>query len=103
MVLKTFGNFTTDCSKAVMVLVLIMCSIVDLLQGVSYWIRFFLVLIFSVPFSIVITLPGEECAGPYASRAFVCLFWPNFVSFSLRVGIIGWLRRVIVALPELFI
>ena len=58
---------------------------------------------FFSPFTIVITSLGEEGAGLCASRAFVCLFAPvNVCPFSLPLGISGWLRLVIVALPGLF-
>ena len=58
-----------------------------------------------IPFSIVITSLGEERAGLCASRAlFVCFvrvsfFFFFFFHFSLPLGVGGWLRFVIVALP----
>ena len=56
-----------------------------------------------IPFSIVITSRGEEGAGLYAIRAFVCCFVrASFCPFSLALGVGGWLRFVIVALPGLF-
>ena len=46
---------------------------------------------------------GEENAGLYASRAFVCVSCMRlFLSFSLPLGVGGWLRIVTVALPGLF-
>ena len=64
-----------------------------------------LVLMFvSVLFSIVITSLGEERAGLYASRAFLCFsFMSYFLSLSLPLGVKSWLRLVIVALPGHFI
>ena len=55
--------------------------------------------------SIVITSRWEEGGGLYASRAFVCLFVLyvlGFCPFSLPLGVGGWLRFVIVALPGFF-
>ena len=46
---------------------------------------------------------GEEGAGLYPSRAFVCLFCTySFCNFSLPLGVGGWMRFVIMALPGLF-
>ena len=45
-----------------------------------------------------ITSLREEGSGLCASRAFVCLF----LSFSLPLGVGGWLWFAIVALPGLF-
>ena len=60
------------------------------------------VLVFFSPFSIMITSLGEERAGLCASRAFVYFSPVNFCPFSLSLGVRGWLRLVIVALPGLF-
>ena len=58
---------------------------------------------FIIPFSIVITSLGEDGTGLCASRAFVCLFCTvSFCRFSLPLGVGGWLRFIIVALPGLF-
>ena len=58
---------------------------------------------FSVHFSILITLLGEEGAGLCASRTFVCLFCAFiFLSFFFPLGVEGWLRFVIVAYPGPF-
>ena len=58
---------------------------------------------FFIPFSIVTTSLGEEGASLCVSRAFVCLFCTcYFCHFSLPLGVGGWLRFVIVALPGLF-
>ena len=57
---------------------------------------------FAFRFSIVITSLGEEGAGLCASRAFVCFVRVSFCHFSLPLGVGGWLRFVIVALPGLF-
>ena len=57
-------------------------------------------MLFVLPVNIVITSLGEEGAG----RAFVCLFSTcYFCHFSLPLGVGGWLRFVIVALPGLFL
>ena len=56
---------------------------------------------FAIPFSIVITSLGEDGAGLYASRAFVCFVRVSFCHVS-RLGVGGWQRFVIVALPGLF-
>ena len=64
---------------------------------------FSLALLFvSSPFSIVIASLGEERAVLCASRAFVYFARVNFYNFSLPLGVRGWLRLVIVALPGLF-
>ena len=55
---------------------------------------------FVVPFSIVMNSLGENGAGLCASRAFVCFV--SFCHFSLPLGVGGWLRFMIVALPVLF-
>ena len=58
---------------------------------------------FSVCFSILITSLGKEGAGLCASRTCVCLFCGCvFLSFSLLLGVEGWLRFVIVAYPVWF-
>ena len=55
---------------------------------------------FPVMFSIVITSLGEDRAGLYASCAFVGLCIYALLSFSLPLGIGGWLVIVIVTFPE---
>ena len=60
---------------------------------------------FVIPFSIVITSLGEEGASLCASRAFVCFVCVTcsfVIHFSFPLGVAGWLRFVIVALPGLF-
>ena len=59
---------------------------------------------FFCPFSILITLLGEEGAGYCAYRAFVCELCTRLicVNFSLPPGAGGWLRLLLVALPGLF-
>ena len=49
---------------------------------------------------MIISLGNEE-AGLCAFRAFVCLFCTCYF-FSVPLGVSGWLRFVIVALPGLF-
>ena len=64
---------------------------------------FFFFFFFFSHFSIVITSLWEERARLCASRAFVCLFCTRYLyPFSLPLGVRGWLRLVIVALPGLF-
>ena len=50
----------------------------------------------------MITSFGEEGAGLCASRVYVCFVRVSFCHFSLGLGVGGWLRFVIVALPGLF-
>ena len=57
------------------------------------------VYVFYCPFSILITLLGEEGAGLCAYRAFV---YKLCVTFSLPPSVRGWLRLLLVALPGLF-
>ena len=59
------------------------------------------VFVFS-PVSTAVTLLGEERAGLCAFRACVCFALVGLCLFSLPLDIRGWLRLVIVALPELF-
>ena len=57
---------------------------------------------FVITLSIVIPSLGKDGAGLCASRAFVLLFLlVSFCHFSLSLGVGGWLRFVIVALPGL--
>ena len=50
-----------------------------------------------------VTTLGEEGAGLCASRTFLCLFCVcMFLSFSLPLGVEGWLLFVIVAYPGPF-
>ena len=60
------------------------------------------VLVFFSPFSLVITSFGEERAGLYAFRAFICFALVGLCLFPLPLGARDWLRLVIVALPGLF-
>ena len=63
---------------------------------------FYFVLVFFSPFSIAITLLGQERANLSAFRMFVrfALVW--FCLFPLPLGVLDGLRLVIVALPGLF-
>ena len=97
----------TDRSKEVVpVLFLILCSFVIYTKGaVVNVLKFSRALCprFSVCFSILITSLGEEGAGLCASRTFNCVFCACiFLSFSLPLGVGGWLRLVIVAYPSPF-
>ena len=58
------------------------------------------VLMFFSPFSIAITSLGEKRAGLCVFCASVCLFCTHFFFFFL--GVRGWLRLVILALPGFF-
>ena len=61
---------------------------------------------FFCPFSILITLLGEEGAGLCAYRAFVCYLCTHYtiicITFSLPPGVGGWMRLLLVALHGLF-
>ena len=63
---------------------------------------YYFVLVFFRPFSIAISLLGEERANLSAFRRFVqfALVW--FCQFPLPVHVLDGLRLVIVALPGLF-
>ena len=50
----------------------------------------------------MITSLGEDGAGLCASREFVYFARVNFCPFPLPLGISGWLRLLIVALPGRF-
>ena len=57
---------------------------------------------FVIPFSNVITSLGEAGAVCASVHLFVCFVRVSFCHFSLPLGVGGWLRFVIVALPGLF-
>ena len=62
------------------------------------------VYVFFCPFSILITLHGEEGAGLLCLSC-ICLLAMHTlicVTFSLPPGVGGWLRLLLVALPGLF-
>ena len=67
----------------------------------SYFVSFFVLVVFS-PFSIVITLLGEERANPHAFCTFVRFVLVWICPLPLPLGVCEGLRFVIVALPELF-
>ena len=62
----------------------------------------YFVLVFFSPFSIAITLLGEERANLSAFRTFVRFVLVWFYQFPLPLGVWKGLRFVIVALPGLF-
>ena len=62
----------------------------------------YFVLVFFSPFSITITLLGEERANLSAFRTFVRFVLVWFYRFPLPLGVWKELRFVIVALPGLF-
>ena len=74
--LKPSVVYATDRSKAVVpVLLLFFVALWFVLRGTSCLVLpCTFSLCFFRPFSIVVTLLGEEGAGLCASRAFVCLF-----------------------------
>ena len=94
------------CSRKAVVLVsfLFCAALWRLLLGVPCWIlTCSLFSCFSVLFSSVFTSPGDDKAGLYASRAFVCLSCMRyFLSFFCSCLDRGWLWLVIMALPGLF-
>ena len=99
--------YAADRSKAVVPMLFLFCvALWFILRGASFFKVFprSLSSCFVIPFSIVITSLGEEGAGLCASRAYICLFvlYVSFCHFSLPLGVVGWLRFVIVALPGLF-
>ena len=97
--------YATDSSKAVVPMLFLFFMALWLYYGAIH-VKSCLALCsrdFFNPFSIVITLVGEERAGLCTSRAFVCLFYTRyFCPFSLSLDVGGWLRLVILALPGLF-
>ena len=98
--------YATDRSKAVVPVLFLFCVAMWLiLRGASCFklLPCSLSSCCFIPFSIAITLFGEDGAGLCASYAFVCLFCTcRFCPFSLPLGVWGWLRLVTVALPGLF-
>ena len=62
----------------------------------------YFVLVFSSPFSIAITLPGEERTNLSAFRTFVRFARVWFRLFPLPSGVLEGLWLLIVALPGLF-
>ena len=90
---------------------LILCGFVVFTTGhfmfslALFFVHVFICFFFS-SFSIVITSHVEERAGLCASVLLVHLFvyfaCIDFSPFSLTLGVMGWLRLVIVALPGLF-
>ena len=62
----------------------------------------YFIFVFFSPFSIAITLLGEERANLSVFRTFVRFVLVWFCRFSLPLGVWEGLRFVIVALPGLF-
>ena len=98
--------YSTDRSKAVVpVLVLLFLALWFILRG--DWLYVFpcviLFLCFFSPFSIAITLLGEERANLSAFRTFVRFVLVWICRFPLPLGVWEGLRFVIVALPGLFL
>ena len=96
--------YSTDRSKAVVpVLVLLFVALWFILRGHLFYVLFcYFVLVFSSPFSIAITSPGEERANLSAFRTFVRFVFVWFCRFSLPPDAWEGLRFVSVALPGLF-
>ena len=95
--------YSTDRSKAVVpVLVLLFVALWFILRGDLFYVLACVIflLVFFRPFSIVITLLGEERANMSAFRTFVrsVLVWVD--RFPLPLGVWERLRFVIVALPR---
>ena len=95
----------TDRSKAVVPVLFLFCvALWFILRGASCFKVFLCSLssCFFILFSIVITSLGEEELVHVLLEHCFCFVRVSFCLFSLPLGIGGWLRFVIVALPELF-
>ena len=100
--LNTPVAYSTDRSKAVVpVLVLLLVALWFILRGDLLYV-FPFVIVFLCPFSIAITLLGEERANLSAFRTFVRFVLVYICRFPLPLGVWKGLRFVIVALPGLF-
>ena len=94
--------YSTDRSKAVdWVLVLLFVACGSFYEAICFIALCYFVLVFFSPFSIAITLLGEERAKLSAFRTFVRFAHIWFFLFLLPLGIWDRLRLVIVALPGL--
>ena len=97
--------YSTDSSKAVvLVLVILFVALWFILRGDLFYVLPCVILFlcsFS-PFSIAITLLGEERANLSAFRTFVRFVLVWICRFPLPFGVWEGLRFVIVALPGLF-
>ena len=81
--------YATDRSKAVVPVLFLFCvALWFILRGASCFKVFpcSLSSCFVIPFSIVINSLGEEGAGLYASRAFLCFVRVSFVIFLFLLG-----------------
>ena len=97
--------YSTDRSEAVVpVLVLLFVALWFILRGDLFYVLpcAILFLCFFSPFSIAITLLGEERANLSAFRTFVRFVLVWICRFPLPLGVWEGLRFVIVALPGLF-
>ena len=97
--------YSTDRSKAVVpVLVLLFVALWFILRGDLFYVLpcVILFLCFFSPFSITITLLGEERANLSAFRTFVRFVLVWICRFPLPLGVWERLRFVIVAFPGLF-
>ena len=108
--LKSPVVFSTDRSKAVVpVLVLLCCFVVYSTRRFVLYLAFFILFLFFSPSCIAITSLGEERAS-LGVVFFCCFFFCAFVRFALvwfcpfplPLGDWDGLRFVIVALPGLF-
>ena len=101
-VLKPPVIYSTDRSEAVVpVLVLLFVALWFILRGDLFYVLpcAILFLCFFSPFSIAITLLGEERANLSAFRTFVRFVLVSICRFPLPLGVWEGLRFVIVALP----
>ena len=65
--------YTTDRSNAVVPMLFLFCSlVVSITRHFMFGLALLFIYVFFRPFSILITLLGEEGAGLCAYRAFVC-------------------------------
>ena len=92
--------YSTDRSKAVVPVSLILCRFV--VYSTRRFVVCHFVLVFFSPFSIAITSLGEERANLSAFRTFVRFVLVWICRFPLPLGVWEGLRFVIVAPPGLF-
>ena len=95
--------YSADRSKVMVpVLVLLFVALWFILRGDMLYVLCHFVLVFFIPFSITITLLGEERANLSAFHTFVRFVLVWICQFSLPLGVWEGLRFVTVALHGLF-
>ena len=95
--------YSADRSKVMVpVLVLLFVALWFILRGDMFYVLCHFVLVFFIPFSITITLLGEERANLSAFHTFVRFVLVWICQFSVPLGVWEGLRFVTVALPGLF-